>query len=550
VVVVGLGVLGQLSAQFLRANGCRVIGVDPDPARVALARSLGMDEGLDPKEASYVQRVQQLTDGFGADAVVVTAAGGSDEIISLAFNAARKKGRVILVGDVGLDLKRGDIYAKELDFLVSCSYGPGRYDPVYEAGGQDYPLPYVRWTENRNMAAYLDLIARGRIDVAPLIETVYPVARAGEAFDSLKAEGPKPLSVILEYPQDPAAAASRTVRLAGASPARARTGALRVGVLGAGSFVQGMHLPNMAKLRDAFTLRAVMGRTGTNAKAVATQYEAAYATTDAAEILADPEIDVVVIGTRHDLHADLTLRALQAGKHVLVEKPLALTATGLEAIEAFYAANPTGPVLLTGFNRRFAPGVASIRDALARRTSPLIANYRMNAGHIPLDHWVHGPEGGGRNIGEACHVYDLFVSLTGARPTMVQAQSIAPGSAHWARNDNFVATVGFTDGSVCTLTYTALGAKDHPKERMDIYAGGMVLSLDDYKSTAVSGAKLRTWSAPAADKGHKAMLAAFAASLDSGVWAVSLEEQLAAMRISLEVERMINPSAAWADSAA
>lgn len=542
VVVVGLGVLGQLTVQFLLANGCRVIGVDPDPDRLAHAAKLGMDHGVNPGEFDYVQRVVQLTDGMGADAVIVTAAAQTSEIISLAFNAARKKARVVLVGDVGLQLKRGDIYAKELDFLVSCSYGPGRYDPVYEVEGHDYPIAYVRWTENRNMAAYLDLIARGKIAVEPMIEAVYPVARSGEAFDALKAPGKKPLCVILEYPETRAEPV-RKVAVASRAAGKAK---FKVGVIGAGSFVQGMHLPNMAKMGEVFEVRGVMSRTGSTAKAVATQHQAAYATTEVDELLGDSEIDVVVIATRHDIHADLSVRSLEAGKHVLLEKPMAISRAGLARIEGFYARNPVGPILLTGFNRRFAPALARARQILAGRSSPIIANYRMNAGHIPGDHWVHGVEGGGRNIGEACHIYDLFISLCG-QPVEISAQAIAADSAYWGTNDNFVATLKSADGSVCSLTYTALGAKDHPKERMDLYAAGLVLGLDDYKSLTVAGARAKGWSATAADKGHFPMLQAFAKGLETGDWPIALDDQLAATRASFEVEALINPAAAWVD---
>lgn len=544
VVVVGLGILGQLSVQFLLANGCRVIGVDPDADRIALARRLGMDEGVDPTEHDYVQRVVQLTDGMGADAVIVTAAGSSNEIISLAFNAARKKARVVLVGDVGLQLKRSDIYAKELDFLVSCSYGPGRYDPVYEQDGRDYPIAYVRWTENRNMEAYLDLIARGKVQTAALIEAVHPVARSSEAFESLKAPGRKPLCVLLEYPVEASRAPIRRVAVAGPAARKARFG---VGIVGAGSFLQGMHLPNMVKLREQFEVRAVMSRTGATAKAVATQYQAQYATTEFDEVLSDPEVDLVIVGTRHDLHANIALRALQAGKHVLLEKPMALTAAGLAEIEAFYADSPGGPILLTGFNRRFSPAAVAMRAALQDRTSPILAAYRMNAGHIPAQHWVHGSEGGGRNIGEACHIYDLFLSLAGSEPVEVLAQATQPGSGHWRADDNFLASIRFADGSVCSLTYTAYGSKEFPKEQLEVFSGGVVLQLNDYRSTNVVGAKIRGWSGTATDKGHFQMLKALAEGIRTGEWPISLKEQLDATKISFAVEAQINPTADWAD---
>jgi predicted dehydrogenase/threonine dehydrogenase-like Zn-dependent dehydrogenase len=546
VLVVGLGILGQLTVQMLAAAGCTVIGVDPDPERLAQAAGFGMDHGLDPAEADYVPRVFALTGGVGADAVIVTAAGASSEIISHAFGAARKKARVVLVGDVGLQLKRSDLYAKEIDFLISCSYGPGRYDASYEEGGQDYPIAYVRWTENRNMAAYLALVARGKIAVESMIDEVVPVEGGAAAFAKLEAKAQRPLCVILEYPQDAVPAPARRVEMSSISASKAAFG---VAVIGAGSFLQGMHLPNIARLSDTFSLQAVMSRTGTTAKAVAQQRGARYATTDADEVLADPAVDVVVIGTRHNLHAGLVLRALEAGKHVLVEKPLALTEAGLADIEAFYAANPGGPILLTGFNRRFAPALAEARKALKSRAAPLIISYRMNAGRIPIDHWTQGPEGGGRNIGEACHIYDLFLSLTGAAPEQVAAQAVGVERGHWQAQDNFAATIRFDDGSLAELIYTALGAPEHPKEQMEIFAGGTVLSLNDYRSLSSTGAARASWSG-GADKGHFAMLKAFAAGLRTGVWPIPLADQLAATRMSFAVEAQINPAAAWADEAA
>lgn len=541
VVVLGLGILGQITVQLLKANGCRVIGTDLDPERVRLAKNAGMDHGFDPSTEDFAEHVLRLSDGFGADAVIVTAASSNDQIISDAMRATRKKGRVVLVGDVGLNLKRADFYAKELDFFISTSYGPGRYDPVYEEGGADYPLPYVRWTENRNMQAYLEMMRSGGVDLSGLSIDRYPVERAGEAYAALGGEGIKPLIVFLAYPGDVAKASVRRVDMPMAS--RSRHGKIRVGLIGASSFAQGVHLPNMVKLRDQYELRAVMSRTGANAKAVAKQYEAAYCASDYDEILNDPEVDLIMVATRHNLHAEIALRALQAGKHVFVEKPLAMTPTELDAIEQFYAGSTgSAPVLMTGFNRRFAPAIVRAREVLAASSTPVIVNYRMNAGFIPRSHWVHGEEGGGRNIGEACHIYDLFnLFCDGAGVVDVHARSVAPRGEQWGRNDNFVATVTYANGSVCTLTYTALGAKSHPKERMDIYADGKVVTMDDYKRLEIAGGNLKGWSAPAMQKGQLEELQALATCLTNGsAWPISLHEQLVATRVSFEVERQIS----------
>jgi predicted dehydrogenase/threonine dehydrogenase-like Zn-dependent dehydrogenase len=537
-LVVGLGILGQLTAQLLQASGCRVIGVDPDHDRIRLAQENGMHEGIDPAAENYVARVALLTDGFGADAAIVTAARADHEVIRQAMQACRKKGRVVLVGDVGLNLQRADLYAKELDFLISTSYGPGRYDPVYELEGADYPLPYVRWTENRNMEAYLRLLAEGRISLANLQSDPFDIAQAAQAYDALQFPGQRPLLVLLRYPPR-AEALERTVVLRRASP---RPGRIRVALVGAGGFAQGVHLPNLVKLRSRFELRCVMSRTGATARSVATQYEAAYATTEYEQILRDPDVDLVLICTPHDVHASMTVSALEAGKHVLVEKPLALREEDLVAIERFYIGRPAegAPVLMTGFNRRFAPALLRAAEVLANRTSPLVVNYRMNAGYLPLEHWVHGPHGGGRNLGEACHIYDLFLFLTGAQVRGLHAAAIAPKSRQWARNDNFVVTLSFDDGSVCTLTYTALGHRDHPKESMEVFADGRVISLNDYRSLTVTGSRRGQWSARTPDKGHLRELEALSSCLaQAGPWPIPLEQQLQATRISLQVEAQL-----------
>jgi predicted dehydrogenase/threonine dehydrogenase-like Zn-dependent dehydrogenase len=523
--VIGLGIIGQLTVQMLRANGCRALVTDLDPGRVAHAVAHGAEDA----SGDFAERCRVLTGGFGADAVIVTAATTSSEPMHDAAQACRRKGRVVIVGDVGLELRRSDLYAKELDVVMSTSYGPGRYDDVYELEGRDYPIGFVRWTENRNMEEYLRLVSIGAVRLGALDRRTYAVDDAQRAFDE------KPLLALLEYPER-AEASTRTVRL---RTVAAREGVVRVALVGAGGFAQGSHVPNLLKLRDRFQLRAVVSRTGSTAKAVADRSEAAYATTDLDEVLGDPEIDLVLISTRHDLHAEQALRSLRAGKHTFVEKPLALNEEQLGEIETFFESRDA-PVLMTGFNRRFSPAAVRAREVLTQRTTPLVAEYRMNAGYIPLDHWVHGPEGGGRNIGEACHVYDLFDALVGDFAVEdVTARAIRADGTRLAANDNFVATVAYADGSVCTLTYTALGHRDHPKERMEVFADGIVLALDDYKSMQVAG-RGSGWRGTTQQKGHIEELEALAAALRSGgPWPISLEEQARAMRIAFAVEEQI-----------
>ena len=529
-VVVGLGILGQLAVQLLKANGCRVIGSDLDDARTKLALSLGMDMALDGA-SDRKEQVYRLTDGIGADGVIITAASPSNDILSTAFKMCRKKGRVSLVGDVGLDIKREDIYVKELDFFISTSYGPGRYDLDYEEHGIDYPVSYVRWTENRNMVEYLRLLAEKKVDVRPLLSKVYPLPDAAKAYDDLqRTDSSRPIIALLSYPEHKEAT-SRKVAIRTA--ARSKDGKIAIAVVGGGGFAKGMHLPNLQKLHELYEIRAICSRTGHNAKNTAKQFNAAYATTDYDEILSDGEIDAVLIATRHDMHAQMTLNALKAGKHVLVEKPLALDQAELDTIKAFYNENPDGPLLLTGFNRRFSPHMRRIKEIVDKRTNPMIINYRMNAGYIPLDHWVHGPEGGGRNIGEACHIYDTFTYLTEAKSTYVTAQHMRPKTNYFSSQDNFVCSITFEDGSLATLTYTALGTNDYPKEIMEIYIDGQVISMQDYKETLIAGSTNKGLLTKHTDKGHEEELKLFAKTIKGEIpWPNPFWQQIQAMQIA------------------
>lgn len=536
-VVIGLGILGQLTVQMLRANGCRVIGVDLDRTRIALAEKQGLAWGVHPEDVNDVQQIARITGGTGADGVIITAASPSDAIVSTAFGMCRKKARVVLVGDVGLNLQRADFYAKELDFLISTSYGPGRYDPQYEESGVDYPLAYVRWTEGRNMAEYLRLIADGAIDLKPLVSAIHPINEVDSAYRSLQTDVDKPLMVLLSYPDQQVEAVKRINLL----PSIASVGSkvIRVAVIGAGGFAKGMHLPNLMELKGDYHLRAVVSRTGHNAAITAKRFGAAYCASDYREVLADDGVDAVIIATRHNSHASIALEALRAGKHVLLEKPLALEEAELKAIEDFYADGiGAKPVLLTGFNRRFSPYAQRIAARLATRSNPMILNYRMNAGYIPLDHWVHGDEGGGRNRGEACHIYDLFTFLTNARVRQVQAVAIDPATEYYSSSDNFIATITFEDGSLATLTYTALGTTAFPKETMEIFVDGTVISLNDYRRLEFAGTKHKPLATRSGEKGQKEELLAFARAVKGeSAWPIALWEQLQATRISFAVER-------------
>ena len=546
-VVVGLGVLGQLTAQMLRANGCRVIGLDTDHSRIKKALSLGMEHGVHPEDAD-TDTVARMTHGYGADGVIITAATPSDAVVSSAFKMCRKKGRVVLVGDVGLNLNRADFYVKEIDFLISTSYGPGRYDQRYEEDGLDYPIGYVRWTENRNMQEYLRLIAEGRVQVAPLVAARYPIEDTTKAYAAIS--GPdRPLVALLTYPPLEGAPVVSSHRLNLELAGHKGEGKIRMALIGAGSFARSSHLPNMQSLDRFYHLRAVVNRTGPSARAVGEQYAADYVSTDPEEVLTDTQVDAVLIATRHHLHGSLALAALKAGKHVLVEKPMTLDPDELAELKNFYAdgsgEGPNAgsergkPILLTGYNRRFSPFVQRMKNLVEQSIAPFILNYRMNAGYIPLHHWVHGSEGGGRNLGEACHIYDLFTFLADAEVVSLSAHALKPSTRHYGRNDNFVATFTFADGSVANLIYTALGHKGVSKETAELYVDGKIAVLDDYKSLSVHGDDKLTYKSRIQDKGLKIELECFAKGIQKGEWPIPWWQQVQVSEMAFTVEELV-----------
>lgn len=537
-VVFGLGILGQLAVQLFKANGCRVIGVDLDADRLEIAGQMGADNIITPLDKDPISSVHRITGGHGADGVLVTAASASHEVLSTAFQMCRKKGRVVLVGDVGLSIKRADIYEKELDFFISTSYGPGRYDDRYEKQGLDYPIGYVRWTENRNMSEYLQLIASGKLQVEPLISGVYPVEKAAEAYKSFETAEKRPLMVLLGYGEEKKEP-RRTLSISTAT--RKETGQIGLAVIGAGGFAKGMHLPNLKKLKDLYTIEAIVSRSGANAVATARQFEAPIATTDYKEILGNDKVDAVLIATRHNMHAAMAKAALEAGKHVLVEKPLALNRVELDELIGAYEKIPekSRPVFTVGYNRRFSRYAQAIKEATADRVGPLVVVYRMNAGYIPAEHWVQGPEGGGRNIGEGCHIYDLFNFLTGARTSQTASQSISSSGEENFSNENFVATIQYDDGSICTLVYTSLGHSDYPKEQLEIFVDGKVIALQDYKKLDFYGSKHKPVTSTISEKGQLEELRAFGQAIKTGRLPIPFEQLIQASEISFEVEGLL-----------
>ena len=542
VAVLGLGLIGQITAQMLRANGCRVLGMELDAARVARARESGIDAAASTVD-EFNRLVRDLTGGRGVDRVLITAATKSDSVINLAMEAVRAKGVVVIVGDVGLNVARDKFYRKEVDLLMSTSYGPGRYDNAYELEGRDYPFAYVRWTLNRNMAAYLDLVAAGHVRIDRLIDRVVPIASAPEAYKELATSTTAPLAVLLEYPDDtrdlpePADAPRISIRGFRKPP----NGVIRYALVGAGAFGTSMLVPAMARRKDRFFLRGIVSRSTVTASNFARANQVEILATELDAVLDDPDIDLVVIATRHHEHADQALRALAAGKHVFVEKPLALSWDELDRIATWHRGRASPPLLMVGFNRRYSPAMQALGEALAGRRGPLVVNYRLNGGYIPLDSWVQGEQGGGRNIGEACHMYDLFRCLAGAPVNSISASAIDPGRLPYLRNDNFTATCTYGDGTLATLTYVALGPKSGlPKERVEVYCDGEAYVLDDYRSLTRASDGVALWQSDTVDKGHHEELSRFGDAIAAGGGApISFDDLMETSAVALHVEDLL-----------
>jgi predicted dehydrogenase len=497
---------------------------------------LGAEAAVDPTHAGCEDTVRDLCHGAGADAVIVTAGAVTAEPLTFACRVCRKKGKVVLVGDVPIEIARSEIYEKELDFLISSSYGPGRYDTSYEEDGRDYPRAYVRWTENRNMQAYLEALASATVSLAEIVAEPSSIEGAAETY-SLLQQRDGPLCAIFSYGDDDGAETVVPVPIIRGKPVP--VGRLGVAVIGTGAFARAVHLPNLQRLKADCSIQCVVSRTGATAVDVARVYGAAHAETDPERVFDDPSIDAVIVTSRHDSHADLVLSALRSGKAVLVEKPLCLTRSELEAIRFQCQGKSDTPLLLTGFNRRFAPLVIELATILENRVNPVVINYTVNAGFIAGDSWVHGSTGGGRNIGEACHIYDLFTFLVGGKLTRMSAISAAFGQSAYSFTDNFVATARFDDGSVATLTYTALGNASFSKERMEVFVDGAVLVLDDFKSLCSYGGKPLHLSRRRQDKGHFNELQSFVRGIRTGEWPAPLWQQLQAMEMAFAVEDCI-----------
>jgi predicted dehydrogenase/threonine dehydrogenase-like Zn-dependent dehydrogenase len=527
IVVVGLGLLGVLTTQLLRVTGCQVLGVEPQDSRRALAEQLGAERALEPAMAAAA--VRDWTDGYGADAVVICASGAGSAIVNQAIELARRKGRIVPVGDIGLDLNRAPLYQREADVLISTSYGPGRYDRTYEDQGIDYPLPYVRWTENRNMEEFLRLLATEAVRVEPLVELDLPVERAEEAYQVVNGESP-PLAAVLTYgAADQVSRPPREVVRASGRAQPAAGSEIVVGVVGAGSFVRGVHLPNL-KAAGGTRVKTVVTRRSTSASNVARALGDAQSATDPAVVIEDPEIDLVIVGTRHDSHAELAAAALTAGKAVFVEKPLGLSR---EEIDAVWAAGRDNGRLAIGFNRPFASLAKLLGRQVASASGPVQLVYRVSA-PLPSDHWLNDPrEGGGRLLGEACHMFDFANWLCGT-PIRLTAAALPTPSARTSVESASV-TTSYADGSVATVHYSGVGAGSMPKERVEVLRGGRSWVLDDFRSLTSYGPDgERTEAARSQDKGHAELVSlVLAACRGERAFEPGLEAAYAAQSVAL-----------------
>ena len=542
VVVIGLGLLGQIAVQLLKANGCRVFGLDLDPAKVALALSLGADAAA-VSDQDVKRAVLDWSRGRGADAVLITAATQSNQPVELAGEISRLKGRVVAVGMVGLNIPRALYFKRELSLMVSMSYGPGRYDAEYEERGHDYPFAYVRWTENRNIEAFLDLIAMGRVNVERLITHRFPIEEGERAYQLIGGETKEPyLGIVLQYDTERELERRIEVKTSAKSSA-VKAQAVRVGMIGAGGYAQGMLLPHYKEMNAEF--RAITTATGVTARDIAEKYGFNYCASSADEILDDAEVNLIVIATRHDLHAELARRALLKAKHVFVEKPLALNEEELENV--LEAAMNAGGRLMVGFNRRFSPLARAAKEFFKGHQAPLSISYRVNAGRIPKSHWSQDPrEGGGRIIGEACHFIDLMQFLTDSVTTRVYAESITSRNEEMVDEDNVFITLKFADGSNGSIAYVAEGDKALPKERVEIFCEGKSFVLDDYRSAiSYSNGRADVIKLKQQDKGQlEETRVVCAVVLEGHVAPIALEDLAATTRATFRIRESLRTAQA------
>jgi len=530
VAVIGAGLVGNLVIQVCKAAGCRVVALDVRRERLELAQRVGADLALDIGDPNLLEHVSHFSNGRGVDAVIVCASGPSNDPVNLASKLARDKARVTIVGRVGMEFDRKDYYQKELDVSMSRSLGPGRYDTRYEEQGIDYPPGYVRWTLNRNMEAFMEMLANKSIVVDELVGEEYQVEKAGEAYEALKTS-PK-VALLIRYSTEPPAL--ETMAVLGASRPTVK-GAVGVALVGPGNYAKEILLP---LLRDdkKYSLRWVVSSDPLHARQVAQRYHFDSFATDLQEALDDPETDLVVISTPNYMHADMAIKCARAGKAAFVEKPLCITPQELE--EVIRVQKETGSRIIVGFNRRYAPLVLKLKEWLSRLDGPFLISYRANTDLVPPTRWSQIPNlGGGRVIHEACHFFDLFNFLTGSSGPRVSVTATDVNSSTAVARDNFVSVLKYRNGSVASLTYSALGTRSMDRERIEVFAQGHAFVLDDFKTLKIYGQQSEEFKLKAQDKGHRRELDEVSNELTSKPSSlITFEEGVEAMRTTFEVD--------------
>jgi Predicted dehydrogenases and related proteins len=478
VVVLGLGLLGQIACQILKAAGAHVIGIDTIIERNELAVKLGAEKCFIAGK-NVVKKVIEHTNGLGADSVIIYAATDSNEPVKQAITMARKKGKIVVVGDVGMEIDRSPFYEKELDFLISCSYGPGRYDKLYEEKGFDYPIAYVRWTENRNMEEFLKLILQEKIDLESLIDHTFGIKNANKAYQIFENKE-RPIGVLFKY-KGLNEILSRKISL----ESRKIKNSINVAVIGVGNYAQTFHLPNLKKM-DYFNLKAVVARSGSNVKEVAGKYNAEYFTTDYREAVTDESIDLVMISTRHNLHKPLIMESAALKKDIFVEKPLAMTYEDCDQIYDSVLKNKVN--LTVGFNRRMSELAQKAKKITKNRENPLMIIYRVNSPNMNIEHWINDPvEGGGAIIGECCHFFDFCNWIVGKNPKRIYAEIISTNNENIIDTNNMSCIIKYEDGSVASIIYSTIGNDSFSKERIEIFGDECVISIDDFKKLVIKG---------------------------------------------------------------
>ena len=540
-VVLGAGVIGLLTIQILRANGCRVLAMDFDSKKLALAKLYGAETVQVEQGNDYLSRADSFSRGNGVDGVIITASTKSNDPIKQAALMCRQRGRVILVGVVGLDLDRADFYEKEICFQVSCSYGPGRYDANYEEKGQDYPIGFVRWTEKRNFEAVLDLMASGLIDVKPLITSRYDFIEAKQAYDELS-QNPSGLGILLDYKSDDNERTKRTVNLM--PPQNYPKSEPVLGFIGAGNYASRVLMPAFKKA--GAHLHTVVTSNGVNSVVHGNRMGFGIGATEVDAILLDTTINTAVIVTQHNTHADFVIKCLNANKNVWVEKPLCIDIESLESIESAYVqahsqlAN-SGPQLMVGFNRRFAPQVQKMHQLLSKIHVPKSFIMTINAGFLPGDHWTQDASvGGGRIIGEACHFIDLMRFLASSKITSVQTRALGQCAGQKVSKDNVSISLGFEDGSFGTIFYLANGSSKFPKERIEVFADGKVLQLDNFRKLKGFGwSDFNKMNLFNQNKGQYECAEKFIANLKMGTCLIPAEEIFEVARVAIDVNNSL-----------